>query len=221
MIFYRILFFLALVLIACSSGQHNKPTLNSNKVLQDTSHYMDDDSILIPYLNKKHLVKNGSYYEMVRFNDSTFKITWGNDSLKRTYDDPLHLMFVERLNVKWQNQDYIILDYNTGSGAWVNVVLPLNKREQVQQFDNGLYFEGKSNYFITSGYEDTILCVYNPKTQKMQSIVDKELPCEFPQKYNCIDQIRIQDKILYYKWAYSDSDKKRLLNIQKRIRLKI
>ena len=79
------------------------------------------------------------------FAASTVKITWGNDTIKRSYSEPLELMFADRLRIEWSNSDYLILEYGVGTGAWETVALPMNTNEEVQVFDNGLSFDTKNN----------------------------------------------------------------------------
>jgi hypothetical protein len=213
---------LLLILVACSSGQQQNnlaaDTLQKAK-LQDTSHYADLYPLVIRDLNKKIVTENGSYYILTRFSDSTVKITWGNDKTKRIYDEPLDLMFAERLRVKWENNDYLILNYNTGSGAWLNVVMPLNNNEHVQEFNNGVCFDKHHNLFVTEEFSDTVLAVRNLKTQETQFVVEKDRPCDAASNNACLDTIGIDKKVLYYKWTtpYKYSEKKS--SIEKRVRV--
>ena len=122
----KVLWFLILTLAACSSGQRNNLSADSMQKTKpkDTLHYADLYPLVIQNLKKKNITQNGSYYMLTPFSDSAVKITWGNDTIKRVYVEPLDFMFAERLGVKWENKEYLILNYNTGSGAWLNIVLP-------------------------------------------------------------------------------------------------
>ncbi|SFQ19372.1 hypothetical protein SAMN05444277_106204 [Parafilimonas terrae] len=219
----KILWVLVLTLVACSSGQQSNYAADTSQVArqQDTSHYADLYPLVIQDLNKKHVTESGSYYMLTQFSDSAVKITWGNDTIKRTYDEPLDFMFAERLNVKWENKNYLILDYSTGSGAWLNVVLPLNNMEQVQEFNNGLCFDKKYNLFVTEEFADTVLAVRNLKTKATQFVIEKEKPCDAGSNDACLDTISISSKMLYYKWTtpHKYSDKKS--SIEKRVRVTI
>lgn len=212
-----------LTLAACSSGLQENTSKDTSHVAgqQDTSHYADLYPSVIQDLNKKHIAPNGSYCILTQFSDSTVKITWGNDSIKRVYNKPLDFMFTERLNVKWENKDYMILDYNTGSNAWLNVVFPLNSKELVQEFGNGLSFNEKGNYLVTEGVGDTVLAVHNLKTQQEQFIIEKQRPCESVTNYACIDTINIKDKVLYYKWVTPRTDITPNSKVERHRRLKI
>ncbi len=219
----KVLWLFVLTLAACSSGQQSNSSTDTLHVArqQDTSHYADLYPLVIQDLNKKHVVGNGSYYTLTRFSDSAVKITWGNSTMKRTYNEPLDFMFAERLRVKWDNKDYLILDYNTGSGTWLNLVLPLNNKEPVQEFNNGLCFDKKYNLFVTEEFADTVLAVRNLKTRATQFVVEKERPCDAASIDACLDTIGISNKVLYYKWTtpHKYSDKKS--SIEKRVRVTI
>ena len=221
----KLLWFSVLIFGACSSGQDRKPIIEMprQKIVIDTLPHriardigiesISEDSFHNAFfnqsLNKKHLTQNGNYYIFLRCSDTTFKITWGNDTIRRTYDRPLTFVVVDRLWVKWENQDYIILDYGIGSGVWENIILPLNNKEQAQAFYNGLCFDKDNNLFTIAGrpwseigpvyYNDTVLTLKNLKSQQLQFAVEKE-------KHNTdillsIDSVRIKDKLLYYEWA--------------------
>jgi hypothetical protein len=219
-----VLMFLLLTLAACSSRQPNDLSQDSLQIPdgKDTSQYIRHNAAMArDYLNKKTPSKNGSYFLLTQLSDSTAKINWGNDTLKREYEEPLDFMFVNRLSVKWENGDYLILDYFTGTNAWTNVALPLNKREQVQEFGNGLCFDEKDSYLVTQEVGDTIMAVHNLKTRQEQFIVEKQRPCESVMNYACLDTINIRDKVLYYKWVTPRTDITPNSKVEKRVRLKI
>lgn len=220
----KILWFSILPLFGCSSGQQRKPHADTSQQskTKDTSDYADLYPLVKQDLNKKNLSANGNNYYMLRqFSDSTAKITWGNDTINRVYDEPLDFMFAERLRLKWENENYMILDYNTGSGAWLNIVFPLNNKEQVQGFGNGLCFDKKYNLLVTEEFKDTLLEVHNLKTLQKQFIIEKEKPCNAATNDACIDTISISNKVLYYKLVtpnkYSDMKK----SVEKHVRVTI
>jgi hypothetical protein len=223
MTFPKVLCLLVLTLSACSSRQQNNSSTDTSQKSkpQDTSHYADLYPLVIQNLDKKHLGENGSYYMLSQFSDSAVKIIWGNDTIKRTYDEPLDFMFAERLRIKWENKDYLILDYNTGSGAWLNVILPLNNKEQVQVFDNGLCFDKKYNLFVTEKFDDTVLAVHNLRTQATQFVVEKEKPCDAATNDACLDTIGISNKLLYYKWTTPHKYSEKKSSVEKRVRVTI
>ncbi len=216
--------FLLLTLNACwsrDSGDLSKASLpKADK--KDTSQYIDHNSAMISdYLNKKNISKNGSYFVLARLSNSTAKIIWGNDTLKREYERPIDFMFVDRVSVKWENSYYMILDYFEGANAWTNVALPLNEKEQVQEFGNGLYFDEKNNYLVTEEVGDTIMAVHNLKTRREQFIVEKHRHCESVMNYACIDTISIHGKVLYYKWVTPRTDITPNSKFERRVRLKV
>ncbi|MGN6213438.1 hypothetical protein [Parafilimonas sp.] len=212
-----------LTFVACSSPQQSSLPLDSLQEAerQGATHYADLYPLVIQDLEKKHVTENGNYYMLTRFSDSTVKITWGNDTVKRIYDTPLDLMFAESLRIKWDNKDYLILDYNTGSGSWLNLEMPLNNKEQVQEFNNGLYFDKAHNLFVTEALSDTVLVVHNLKTGAMQFIIEKDKPCDAANNDACLGTVTISNKILCYKWTtpHKYGDKKS--SIKKRVRVTI
>lgn len=214
---------LILTLSSCSPSQKKDapPKLTEKVTAPDSSHYADLFPSVIQDINKKHSAKNGSYYMFTQFSDSSVKITWGNKNIKRVYDEPLDFMFAERISIKWQNKDYLILDYFTGSGAWTNVALPLNSDEKVQEFANGLYFDKKDNYLITEEVGDPILSVHNLKTQKEQFVSELYRPCESSSNSACIETISIHNKVLHYKWVTPRTDLSPNTKYERQVPLKI
>ena len=219
----KISWFFVLTLVACSSGQQGNfyaDTLQQTKT-KDTSHYADLFPFLEQDLNKKNVTTNSNYYLLTQSTDSTVKITWGNDTIKRVYEEPLDFMFAERIRIEWNNKDYLILRYGVGSGAWETLAFPMNNKEQVQVFDNGLSFDTKNNLLATEHWQDTVLIVQNLETHQKQFIIERENPCDAAGSSSCIDTININNKVLYYKWTtpHKFSDKKS--SIEKHVRLKI
>lgn len=219
----KVLLLLVLTISACSSEHRNKAhaDISQQTATKDTSRYADLYPLVIQNLNKKNVTQNGSYYMLTQFSDSTLIITWGNDTIKRVYDKPLDFMFAERLRIEWDNKDYLILRYSVGSMAWMTVAFPINSKEQVQVFDNGLSFDPKNNLLAREHWQDTVLIVQNLKTHQKQFIIEKEKPCGAIGSSYCIDSININNKVLYYKWVtpHKLGDKKK--TIDKRIRLTI
>ena len=207
----RIFCFSFLTLAACSS----------NEEVDIRVDVVRKSEIIKGYLNRKNITKNGCYYMLQQVSDSTIKIIWGNDTLKRIYDEPLAFMFVERLSVKWENKNYVILNYGTGTSAWSNVVLPIDTKQQVQIFTNGIYFDLKSNLLVTEEVGDTILAVRNLKTLQSQFVIEKGQRCASANNSDCIDTVSINDKTLYYKWVTPRNFSDRDSSSNKRMRLRI
>lgn len=161
-------------------------------------------------LNKRIFVTEKSYYLLAKSSDTTVNIIWGNDTLKRVFFENIELPFAEKLHLSWVNNEYLILKHSTGSGSWINIIMPFNKTEDVQEFSNGLYFDSINNLFVTEQYGDTILLIRNLKSRDKQYIIEKEKPCESALNSSCIDNIRINNKQLYFRWIvpYKLSDKK-------------
>jgi hypothetical protein len=208
---HKFLFFTALILTACSQGSHK--TSLSGTSQKDSSH-LSDTALFIQNLSKKNLTKNNNYYKLTQISDSTFMMTWGNDSITRTYEKPIDFFTADRLEISWDNKDYLILDYNIGSGVWKTIVLPINNKQQVQIVDNDIGFDSKNNLLGALKSDDTLLVVQNLQTLQEQFIFEKENGC-FNHFY-CIDSISITNKTLYYKWNPNNNK-----NLVRKIHLKI
>jgi hypothetical protein len=152
-------------------------------------------------LNKKTWLPNKSYYFIAKSSDTTVHLFWGNNTMKRMFAENLDFSAAEKLHVKWLNNEFLILQYGTGSGVWMDIVLPLNKKEEVKEFNNAVCFDSVYNLLGVEGYEDTILLVKNLITKKQQYIIDRQHKCERASNNSCIDSIAIKDKLLYLKWA--------------------
>lgn len=218
--FTKVLWLIILVLLACSSGQQNKPNVDT---AAHPSAMLNSDqfSLIQQALDKKEMNENGSYYMLTRKSDSTVQVIWGNDTLMREYSKPLELMFAERIHKEWNNNDYLILQYGTGSGTWQNLALPLNSKDSVQVFENALSFDTAHNILAIEQLGDTVFTVHNLKTQQKQFIIESARPCDAAQNSACIDTLSIINKELYYKWLTPNKYSDKKSSLEKRVRLSI
>jgi hypothetical protein len=171
------------------------------KIAAQKTNQFDSYPTVKAALNKKVWISGKSYYLITKSTDSTIHLYWGNDTIKRVYQSDLQLWIAERLHKKWASKDYLILQYGTGSGSWMNIVLPFNPNEKIQEFSNGLCFDPANNLIGVEQYGDTILVVKNLKTNKLQYIIDKQHICDAASNNSCIDTVGIKNKLLYIKWA--------------------
>ena len=238
---HTFLWFSVLILTACSSGQNKIPvtekssqdtpkhTFRYHQVIDTPLSYIDNYPPLREELNKKNFTKKGNYYMLIPFSDSAVKIAWGNDTLKRVYGNPLDFFSAYKLyGVKWENEYYLILLQGQGSGAWANIVLPINSSEKPEVIYNGLCFDTANNLMVSQEIpwsdplsNDTILVVKNLRTHQNQFIIEKEKHCESANYLYCIDSISIHEKLLYYQWVtpnFRDENKK---SVERRVRVKI
>ena len=205
----KFLFFL--VLFATLTTKNNAQNGNS----------IDDYPTVKAALNKKIWSPNKNYYTITKATDSTVHLFWGNNTLKRKLNEDLALWpAAERLSIKWSNKDYLILEFGTGSGAWLNIVLPIDKKEKPQEFDNGVCFDNVSNLFAYESYDDTILIVQNLKTRKEQYIVEKKRCC-VANNSECINSAEIKNRLLYFKWAPDNCANDKKIIYHKKVKLKI
>jgi hypothetical protein len=212
-----------LLLLLCIAGCLEKQRENTldgatRQAAIDSSKYIDLHPWIRDSMNKKKLTPNGNYYLLNLHSDSMFTITWGNNKLQRTYEEPIDLMFLERLSVSWESKDYLVLDYSTGSNAWTNIVLPLNEKQSTQTYANALCFDKEYNLLVTENNSDTVLTIHNLKTLNMQYIVEKNSGCTSPDKTACLDTaIEIRNKVLYYRWITPEQSAKKQQSIERKV----
>lgn len=186
--FYLSLF---LVVAACNHpiiNNQNDPSLSDYPELQER-------------LGKKEFTPQKNFFILDKATDSTCRITWGNNMVTRTNTEDIDFYLARRLHYQWENSQYLILKGGTGSGAWINMVLPFKKTEKVKTFENMLCFDAVDNLVATQYYNDTILVVQNLKTDQKQYIVLSDTPCEAASNLYCIDSVGLKNKELYLKWA--------------------
>jgi hypothetical protein len=207
--FMRFLFFLILLtyLLPTKSNAQKADPFDSSPLLKSS-------------LNEKIWNTGKSYYLMTKASDSTVHLYWGNDNFKRKYFTDLDIRSAEKLEAKWTNKNYLVLEYGTGSGVWVNIVLPIDTKEKPIEFCNGIYFDKVGNLFVSEGYGDTILIVHNSKTKREQFIIDKRHCCS---AFNdvCLGSVEIKDKVLYTTWTPDNCTDDKKKAYEKKVRLKI
>ena len=204
-----------LVFSACNNKTVNKKSENDSAIVSS------DYPTVIESLGKKNISSNGNYFMLTKSTDSTVHLTWGNDTLKRMLPNDFDFRAAERLHEHWGNKDYLILQYGTGSGVWINNVLPLNNNEDADEFVNALYFDSVYNLLAIEKYNDTILSVVNLKTKAIQFIIEREHNCEAASNNSCIDSIAIKDRMIYLQWATPSKFSTEKKIFKKNIALKI
>ena len=186
-------FLLSLFLIVSACGCSVKKNLSDNS--------LSDYPELLGKLGKKDITPKSNFFLLEQSSDSTCKITWGNNTIARSGQEEIDFNLARRLHYQWENTEYLILKGGTGSGAWLNFVLPFSKSEKVKTFNNLLCFDPEDNLVASQYFNDTVLVVQNLKTDQKQYIVLKDTPCEAASNLYCIDSIGIKNKELYLKWA--------------------
>ena len=183
---------------------------------------IDDYTTVKEALNKKVWSSSKNYYSITKATDSTVHLIWGNGTLKRMYNEDLDSWpAAERLFIKWSNKDYLVLEYWTGSGVWVDLILPMNKKEMVQEFGNALCFDKVYNLLGIEHIGDTILSVENLKTRKTQYVIDKKHKCDGAFNSSCMDTVAIKNKILYIKWVVPNNYTDKKKTYDKKIKLQL
>lgn len=211
----RVALALVLLMSACTLPKEESNKGSTKPVPLEQFNFVKDE------LNKKILVDRENYYKLRIASDTTVQLSWGNSSFEKTYEDPIEIIFAERLRVQWKNKDYIILRYGTGTGAWTNIVLPLNKEENAKVFNNALCFDKDFNLLGTEELSDTVFIVHNLKTNNKQFIVEINNPCESASSTACVDTIGIKDKILYYRWITPHKYSSNKTAFERQIQIKI
>jgi len=173
-------------------------------------------------LGKKEFTPQKNFFFLNKSSDSTCRVIWGNNKVTRSGADEIDFYLANRLHYQWENSKYLILKGGTGSGAWVNIVLPFDKSEKVKTFDNMLCFDPENNLVAFQYFDDTVLVVQNLKTYQKQYIVLENSTCEAASNLFCIDSVGIKNKELYLKWVTSNlaNDSSRIFE-EKRFKIKI
>jgi hypothetical protein len=217
--------FLIFILSACSS-EEKKPTTSDERLelVPDPEKYAKDKFSPYPEmqdkLNKTIITKEKNYYKLIPSTDSTCKIEWGNNKLKRISED-YHFAFARRMRLEWENKDFVVLRGGAGTGSWFNVILPLDSLAEESGIWNPMAYNKKSNLIAEEGDADTIVVIRNIKTGKSQPIIDKMNKCESAFNNYCIDSISIQNKEVYIKWVLPHKMSDDFKVIEKRVKIKI
>lgn len=180
----------------------------------------DGSPLLKSVLNEKIWITSKDYYLLTKASDSTVHLYWGNGSFKRKYYTDLDIRSAEKIHVRWTNKNYLIVEYGIGSGAWVDIALPIDKKEKTQEFYNGIYFDEHDNLIVSENAGDTILIVQNLETKRKQFIIEKGLCCS-PSKNVCVGVVTIKKKVLYTNWTPDNCTNDKGKTYQRKITLKI
>ncbi|RDC64322.1 hypothetical protein [Adhaeribacter pallidiroseus] len=201
-----------LVFMACNQSTKN---IRRNSSLSD---YPE----LVERLGKKEFTPQNNFFLLNKASNSTCKITWGNSSGIRSSKEKIDFYLARRLYFQWENSQYLILKGGTGSGVWINLVLPFDKLEKVKTFDNMLCFDAENNLVASQYYNDTVLVVQNLKSDQKQYIILEDTPCGAASNLYCIDSVGIRNKELYLKWTTANlaKDSSRIYE-EKRFQIKI
>ncbi|HMK25028.1 MAG TPA: hypothetical protein VK483_03295 [Chitinophagaceae bacterium] len=180
----------------------NKPEYYPDTTWDKLEYYPEVKSIL----NNKNFVSHNNYYLLSLQDSDGVNISWGNDTLIRTLPEKRSFNVAGKMHLAWSNNHYLILRYSMGSGVSGNIVLPINKTEDTQYFDNVLCFDSLANIIgVEQQGGDTILFAQNLKTGRKEFITDGGRHCTAAFFSSCIDSIGIKNKELYLVWAIPDN----------------
>ena len=147
--------------------------------------------------------KEKSFYEIKSINKDSSQIIWGNSSFKNSQNFENFVLDKDKIKTKWKNENFIILQRGTGSEAWINLILPINKNEKVLQTDQVLAFDPIHNIIVRQNYnsEEYPFQLIKLNTFEKDSIRFETKNCESINIINCIDKIDFNEKTLIINWT--------------------
>ena len=151
----------------------------------------------------KHITPHHYFYQFVPVNEESYKIVWGNDSIRNTSKS----IFTEREGVRhslaWENDDFIVIHGSDGSDTWHNIILPLKSNANECIVFNPIAKDMPSNIIVLEqcGTSDTLLAVYYLKTQTVSYIVDPQIKCSSFFIHYCIKSIKFSNNQLVVEWV--------------------
>lgn len=144
--------------------------------------------------------KLGNTWQLIKTNDSTFKIHWSSNNIARETTSEFDSFLSERFHLVMENADFIALRAGTGSDTWFDVYLPLKAKEKEFSLQNSLAYDDKNNFVAVEEIGDTIMQIVNLKTKKRQPIIEKPNSCSSAFNHYCIKSVSFSNGILLYKW---------------------
>lgn len=147
--------------------------------------------------------KEKSFYEVKSINKDSSQIIWGNSIFKNSQNFENFVLDKDKIKTKWKNENFIILQRETGSEAWINLILPIKKNEKLFQTDQVLAFDSINNIIVRQNYnsEEYPFQLIKLNTFEKDSIRFKTKNCESVNIVNCIDKIDFNEKVLIINWT--------------------
>lgn len=147
--------------------------------------------------------KESYFYKIKSVNKNYSQIIWGNSTFKNSQNFENFVLDKDKIETKWKNENFIILQRGTGSDAWINLILPIKKNEKLLQTDQVLAFDSVNNIIVRQNYnsEEYPFQLINLKNLEKDSIRFETKNCESINIINCIDKIDFNEKTLIINWT--------------------
>ncbi|MFA5300736.1 MAG: hypothetical protein WC389_21310 [Lutibacter sp.] len=151
------------------------------------------------------LFKDSIYLFFENLSDSTYRLIWGNNELKNTSIDTIHVFPNGKLNLEYFNSKAIIVRQGCGSSCFFAYVLPIFQNVKEKLYMYPLAFDTTNN-LIAYGNDknDLLLTIENYISYKKMNINEDFLKGPF--SGFCIDSIFFQSNGLFIKWKNSDDE---------------
>ena len=162
----------------------------------------------IRFILDKHVTPHKNYYQFVPINSDTYRILWGNDSINNVSHETYADVIAEGHSLGWENNKFLAIHGHTGTGAWHDIILPLNNDANEIFVSNILSKNLRYNIVVTEEdcSEDTLLRVINLETRRECCIVDRTIQ-KSPTYHAPVHKIEIsKDHIVVY-WNLGVSGK--------------
>jgi len=162
----------------------------------------------IKLILNKHTTPHKNYYQFVPINSDTYRICWGNDSINNVSQAIYNEVYAESQSMGWEDSRFLAIHGHTGTGAWHDIILPLNNGAKDFVVSNILSKNLKYNIVVTEEdcSEDTLLRVINLETRSVFCIVDKTIPPS-PTYHAPVYKIEISKEFIVVYWNLGESGK--------------
>lgn len=184
----------ALLIFSCNPINHGNVIAKTN------------DSNLIDTI----LFQDSRYLLFENLSDSTYRLIWGNKTIRNKSNDTIHILPSGKLNLSWVSNNAIGLRQGCGSSCFFTYVLPLVQNAEEKFYMYPLAFDTINN-IIAYGNDrnDYFLTIENYISGKTIKLNNDYLKGPFTGY--CVDSISFQPKGLYLKWK--DSKEKIVSNL--------
>lgn len=221
---WRFLFFFVMLATSCEENNKSEPVKNTAKQVPTDSIKTNVFSEYLPENWTNKYFDNGSYLTMetiaTKAVDSVVVIKWGNNEFERIMPDSvLKTLLTRRLEYSRRNDKFIIMQYGCGMPCWAAVVLPLDKKSEIIQFDFPYDYDLKNDLVVyIDNSNSSNLLVENLITRKKQIIRLKPHCGTF--SGSCIDSLSLGNGELYYEWDI-DADERTKNSKKHRVKLNL
>lgn len=147
--------------------------------------------------------KEKPFYEIKAIDKMKSQLIWGNSEFKNHQIFDNFILDKEKIHVEYKNNYFIILKRETGSDAWINIILPIKQKAKVIETDQILAFDSIKNLVVRQNYnsEKFPFQLINLKTLEKDSIKFDTKHCESANIIYCIDKIYFAENTLFINWA--------------------